>query len=133
MLRPTRLFCALPLVGRARPVFRLAQPCRGRSDYASPYSAQAEYAAAVLSGRSSLISSFNTGTDALELAWADGHSSRFHYVWLRDHCPSSFDVETRQRAVNHLHIPRGIVPARVTASGGVVQVRHRREWQTSAM
>ncbi len=24
---------------------------------------------------------------ALEIEWADGHHSTFHYIWLRDNCP----------------------------------------------
>ena len=47
---------------------------------------------------------------ALELTWGDGHVSRFHYVWLRDHCPSLFDGDTRQRAVHHPNIPLDIAP-----------------------
>lgn len=61
--------------------------------------------------------------DALSLVWADGHRSRFHYVWLRDHCPSLFDADTRQRAIHHLHIERNIAPVNVSVSDSREEVK----------
>ena len=37
------------------------------------------------------------GAPALQVAWLDGHVSRFHLAWLRDHCPSRVDTATGQR------------------------------------
>ena len=84
----------------------------------SAYSAPAQYAAGVLSERSSTIASVEEEGDALSLTWEDGHRSRFHFMWLRDHCPSIFDADTKQRSTSHLHIPRSIAPAQVDVVHG---------------
>ena len=67
----------------------------------------------MLSDRSSTIARVEEEGDALSLTWEDGHRSRFHFMWLRDHCPSIFDANTKQRSTSHLHIPRSIAPAQV--------------------
>jgi hypothetical protein len=86
-------------------------PWRGITSAA--YSTPEQYAADVLSDRSPSIASVETEADVLSLKWADGHRSRFHYVWLRDHCPSTFDEDTKQRRASNVHIPRSITPAHV--------------------
>src|SRR3546814_12647403 len=37
------------------------------------------------------------GETGLELPLAGGSRAYFNYYWLRDHCPTSFDRETRER------------------------------------
>eukprot|EP01052_Picozoa_sp_SAG31_P048379 SAG31_NODE_10097_length_1183_cov_1.302583_2_plen_73_part_00 len=54
-----------------------------------------EQAADLLQSRSGTVAQHALTADALDLTWADGHKSRFHHVWLRDHCPSVFDPATR--------------------------------------
>lgn len=38
------------------------------------------------------ISKITEGSRSLDVIWDDGHSSRFHYVWLRDNSPQSRDA-----------------------------------------
>ena len=35
------------------------------------------------------LASLEVGTRSLNICWSDGHSSTFHYLWLRDNCPQS--------------------------------------------
>lgn len=79
----------------------------------SAHTARAHLAAGLQSGQAYAIASVETEHDALSLTWADGHRSRFHFVWLRDHCSSIFDVNTGQRSTSHLHVPCNIAPVQV--------------------
>ena len=47
---------------------------------------------------------------ALEIAWGDGHLSRFHHIWLRDNCacPACLHPETRERILDTAAIPPDI-------------------------
>jgi trimethyllysine dioxygenase len=107
---------------RSSVVLRSGAALFGRSAAAPPLArgaaaaASAEDVACWIGNRSNTIASFRQAPcgRALELTWADGHVSLFHYVWLRDHCPTIFDAATRQRAVHHPHIPLDIVPTRVS-------------------
>jgi trimethyllysine dioxygenase len=49
----------------------------------------------------------------VQLEWDDGREGRFHYRWLRDHCPSGFDPVTLQRKLATARIDRAIRPAAV--------------------
>ena len=46
----------------------------------------------------------------LEVDWSDGEKSIFHFMWLRDNCPSAHDKDTRHRMFNILKISTGINP-----------------------
>ena len=48
------------------------------------------------------------------LQWGDGHVSEFDFMWLRDHCPTRFDSNTRQRAQLTSGIPLDVKPASVS-------------------
>ena len=46
----------------------------------------------------------------LEVDWSDGEKSNFHFMWLRDNCPTAHDKYTRHRMFNILKISTGINP-----------------------
>ena len=49
----------------------------------------------------------------IELLWSDKHISKFHFLWLRDNCPTSFHKDTRMRKFNILSISNKINPLNV--------------------
>ena len=51
--------------------------------------------------------------DKLQLEWADGHKSDFHYLWLRDNCPTTSRVNC-QRTADPLTIPAEPYPEQVS-------------------
>ena len=46
----------------------------------------------------------------LEIYWADNHISKFHFLWLRDNCPTAFHKDTRMRNFNILSVTKNIKP-----------------------
>ena len=46
----------------------------------------------------------------LEVDWSDGEKKYFHFMWLRDNCPSAHDKDTRHRMFNILKISTEINP-----------------------
>ena len=46
----------------------------------------------------------------IEISWADKHISKFHFLWLRDNCPSAFHKDTRMRKFNILSVSKKIKP-----------------------
>ncbi|MBS56474.1 MAG: gamma-butyrobetaine hydroxylase [Rickettsiales bacterium] len=46
----------------------------------------------------------------LEINWGDHHISKFHFLWLRDNCPTAFHKDTRMRNFNILSVSRNIKP-----------------------
>ena len=60
----------------------------------------------------------------LEIAWADGHHSTFHYIWLRDNCPClECRLANGQRIIETPLIPPDIHPSSATLAGdGAVEI-----------
>ena len=46
----------------------------------------------------------------LEVNWRDNHISKFHFLWLRDNCPTVFHKDTRMRNFNILSVSKYIKP-----------------------
>ena len=46
----------------------------------------------------------------LEVYWCDNHISKFHFLWLRDNCPTAFHKDTRMRNFNILSVTKKIKP-----------------------
>lgn len=42
----------------------------------------------------------NLSDRSLEIRWSDGKVATFHYLWLRDNCPSGFHPSTQERLFN---------------------------------
>ncbi|KAJ7056593.1 hypothetical protein C8F01DRAFT_1211296 [Mycena amicta] len=55
------------------------------------------------------------GPEKVAIGWDTKMWSRFHNIWLRDHCrcPQCFHQVTKQRLVNTFEIPPGITPSKV--------------------
>ncbi|KAL4064995.1 hypothetical protein V8B97DRAFT_1875437, partial [Scleroderma yunnanense] len=60
----------------------------------------------------------STDENKISILWSPQNWSRFHHIWLRDHCrcPSCFHPVTKQRLVNTFQIPRDIKPIHVHGS-----------------
>lgn len=56
------------------------------------------------------LQSASTGERALSLTWSDGKSSSFHYLWLRDNCPTALHPETQERIFDQLSVTPDIYP-----------------------
>ncbi|KAI0775000.1 mitochondrial protein [Trametes elegans] len=63
------------------------------------------------------------------LGWDETTYSRYHHIWLRDHCrcPKCFHPITKQRLVNTFDIPADIKPARVESKPEGLEV----QWPSS--
>ena len=55
----------------------------------------------------------------LEIRWKDGHTSRFHYVWLRDNCDCAVcgDKSGGHRYLELLDLPLDVTPQAVCMEG----------------
>ena len=52
-----------------------------------------------------------TKTDStLDILWNDNQKSNFHFMWLRDNCPTAHDKDTRHRMFNILKVSKSINP-----------------------
>lgn len=54
------------------------------------------------------IKSVALKNQSLELIWNDGKIGVFHYLWLRDNCPSNFHKDTKERTFNQLSVSEDI-------------------------
>lgn len=46
----------------------------------------------------------------LQLKWSDGKTSHFHYLWLRDNCPTTLHPDTQERVFDQLSVTAEIHP-----------------------
>ena len=72
------------------------------------------------------ISIISTRSDdrSLEVVWSDGRTTRFPWLWLRDHShdPSSLDLSTRQREVLTFKLASDLRGQNVAVNDGMLQV-----------
>ena len=54
------------------------------------------------------ISKVSKNGSALNVVWSDGEKSNFHFMWLRDNCPTAHDKDSRHRMFNILEVSTGI-------------------------
>lgn len=54
---------------------------------------------------------------ALRLTWSDGKSAEFHFLWLRDNCPSTLHPDTQERIFDLLSVSPDIHPVSVGIDG----------------
>lgn len=59
------------------------------------------------------IHSYSLGSDALAIEWENGRSSHYHYVWLRDNCPTARHPVVGERVLDPVVIPLDIAPGEV--------------------
>ncbi|XP_068762138.1 trimethyllysine dioxygenase, mitochondrial-like [Montipora capricornis] len=62
-----------------------------------------------------VISSFSTDKKSVCVSWTDGTSTKFHNIWLRDHCRCGecYNSTTYQKEFNILDVPLDIEPVDV--------------------
>ena len=58
----------------------------------------------------------------LEVYWCDNHISKFHFLWLRDNCPSAFHKDTRMRNFNILSVTKKIKPINIRFTKKILHV-----------
>jgi [2-(trimethylamino)ethyl]phosphonate dioxygenase len=70
------------------------------------------------------VTHWQQAANCLEIDWADGHHSVFHYIWLRDNCQCPLCRHANgQRLLDAATIPAGIVPAQVNRRpDGVIDI-----------
>ena len=59
------------------------------------------------------IESCKLEKEYIKVKWKDKKISKFHFLWLRDNCPTSFHKDTRMRKFNILSISDKINPLNV--------------------
>jgi gamma-butyrobetaine dioxygenase len=69
------------------------------------------------------VSHFSQDAECVTLEWADGRSSRFHHIWLRDNCPTARHAVVGERTLDPVSIPLEIQPQTVNLnSDGILQI-----------
>ena len=63
-----------------------------------------------------LVKKISQKRNFLEIYWSDKHISKFHFLWLRDNCPSAFHKDTRMRNFNILSVSKKIRPIKYNFS-----------------
>ena len=61
-----------------------------------------------------VLESLSQKQQGLDLIWSDGKRSHFHYLWLRDNCPSTLHPDTRERVFDQLSVSADIHAVAVT-------------------
>jgi len=57
-----------------------------------------------------LIKNFSKEKDFLKIIWNDDKISKFHFIWLRDNCPSNVHPDARQKIFNIIDVSENIHP-----------------------
>ena len=58
------------------------------------------------------IKKVNITSSSVDIDWTDGEVSHFHFLWLRDNCPSSMHQDARMRIFNILDVSKNIYPTK---------------------
>ncbi|WP_261842751.1 TauD/TfdA family dioxygenase [Aliamphritea ceti] len=56
------------------------------------------------------ITSITQQERSLQIEWNDGKHASFHFLWLRDNCPSGFHTDTQERIFDQLSVSADIHP-----------------------
>ena len=59
------------------------------------------------------IKKITLSSTAVSIIWEDNKKSLFHFLWLRDNCPTSFHPDTRMRIFNILSVSKDIYPMKI--------------------
>ena len=67
------------------------------------------------------ISKLSIKNNSLNIEWGDFKKSNFHFLWLRDNCPSAQHPDARQRIFNLLNVSENIYPLKyhINANGNL--------------
>lgn len=101
--------------------FWSASTCRGRT-YGPmtllPFRQQSVQQCKGNSSASHVISGVSNDSESVQVTWTDGTSSKFHNIWLRDHClcRRCYNPNTYQKEFNILDVSLDIKPLIVSIS-----------------
>ncbi len=59
------------------------------------------------------IKKVTLSSTAVSIIWKDNKKSLFHFLWLRDNCPTSFHPDTRMRIFNILSVSKDVYPMKI--------------------
>ena len=59
------------------------------------------------------ILKFSLEKEHINIKWQDNHESKFHFLWLRDNCPTSFHSDSKMRKFNLLSVSKNIYPKKI--------------------
>ena len=51
--------------------------------------------------------------DHLSISWGDNFKSKYHFLWLRDNCPSAIHPTANMRVFNILTVSKKIFPKKI--------------------
>lgn len=60
---------------------------------------------------------------ALKLTWSDGKTSNFHFLWLRDNCPSTLHPDTQERIFDLLSVSADIRAVECSVSDDSLRIK----------
>ena len=70
------------------------------------------------------VSTLEVRADALLVTWADGASSTYPAIWLRDNCPSAFHPQTHERVLDLLSLDLSPVLQSADHNGKTITLRY---------
>ena len=59
------------------------------------------------------ILKFSLEKEHIIIKWQDNHESKFHFLWLRDNCSTSFHPDSKMRKFNLLSVSKNIYPKKI--------------------
>ena len=62
------------------------------------------------------ISTIVKKSQFIEITWLDKHISKFHFLWLRDNCPTAIHPTANMRIFNILSVTKNIFPKKINIS-----------------
>ena len=58
----------------------------------------------------------------IEITWLDKHISKFHFLWLRDNCPSAIHPTANMRIFNILSVTKNIFPKNLKLNKDILSI-----------
>ena len=58
----------------------------------------------------------------IEITWLDKHISKFHFLWLRDNCPSAIHPTANMRIFNILSVTKNIFPKNLNLNKDILSI-----------
>jgi len=83
---------------------------------------QEQQASSVQADHHVYIESVEQGERALHVRWSDGLDASYHYIWLRDNCPSGFHPHTGERCFDLLSVSPNIRPLSVELTADALEI-----------
>ena len=64
----------------------------------------------IMNNKSFTIKNIKTSLSSVDIEWEDGEISHYHFLWLRDNCPTAFHPDAKMRTFNLLDVTEKIHP-----------------------